>query len=293
MGRRIVKTIMPVFSDMHSGSTTGFMAPSTWVLRDEGGYKPSPAQRKLFALGLEIAQEVKHMRQPGERIIAVHNGDAIDGNHHATTQLVTGDKDIQQSIHIDAMEKILTEMGWSAEDGDLLYYTIGTECHVNSYEHRISKDLGGQQSAKGNNQHDGSFAWTRLILDVNRTLFDFAHHGFSPGNLPHTRGNAIRSKLRGIYTDRTDRKKPLPVANWYISSHNHQYRHEMIETNQAGIVHGIITPALQGRTHYIDKVATRSMSDLGGLIFDIAADGTTKMRDDYVKRIANERITKV
>ena len=288
---KMMRTVLLNIADTHCGSSTGIMVARPWQLNDGGEYRPSQGQRKLWGLTAEICQEVRRLRLLYEntRIIVVHNGDANDGNHHGTPQLVTSDTEEQERIHLDLMDEMYSIMGYGNED-DRTYYTAGTRVHVGSSEHRIAMDLGAVPFNKGKGKRDGEYAWPRLPLDVNGCLFDFAHHGFSPGNLLHTRGNAIRSKLKSMYYERLE--LGVRVARYYVSAHNHQYRHEGIYTDKVGVVHGIISPALQGRTHYVNKVAARNVSDLGMLVWEIEIDGTDKLHDEFVQKKIDGKVVK-
>jgi len=81
-------TIIVSLGDYHSGSNYALFVNRFWTGKNEMNRRPSVKQeqiRKQFELACE---QIKKARK-GKRLIVVHNGDAIDGDHHHSNDVCT------------------------------------------------------------------------------------------------------------------------------------------------------------------------------------------------------------
>src|SRR5438105_3954126 len=87
-------------SDTHAGSS---VALSQIHLLDDGGvYHPSKLQAKLYRLWLAFWDwSYQHIGK--DEFVIVHVGDVIDGAHHKTTALSSGNLTIQSRLAIDLL----------------------------------------------------------------------------------------------------------------------------------------------------------------------------------------------
>jgi hypothetical protein len=263
-----MRTVIAIPSDQHSGSTVGLMPPEPWPLVDGGSYTPSHTQHLIWDEWIECWEFARELRKRS-RLIVIANGDATEGNHHHTTQVVSGRMDEQEAAHIACMDRALKIAKFGRDDA--LYYIRGTEAHTDpgaQSEERIARDLG----AIGERENCAS--WYHLRLKVNGVLFDIAHHpGIGVGSRYWTKGNSLRSMIKHIYMDSLDAKQPIP--RYWIRSHDHEWSHEAYGGRRAEI-DGFLTPAFQAKTGYGHKVASHKMlSDIGMLIVVVEDDGRT------------------
>ncbi len=163
-----MKTVTLFVADTHCGSVTGIMTRHQW--QGKSFCDPNHVQkivRGQFDEGISAAYDA---RKRGYRLIVCVVGDAIDGNHHKTVELVTPDIEEQKSIHVAVMEEALEKLKFNRKKGDLLYYIEGTEAHTGSSEGAIAKDLHAvpyRNGTKENKGEDGQYVWPRLILTIN------------------------------------------------------------------------------------------------------------------------------
>lgn len=276
-----MNTVVAIVADTHSGSTTGLLTPGRWVGLDGQTHQLSKGQKVLWGQWEECWYRVRDLRKKLKaRLVVVHNGDAIDGVHHGTTQLITNDKEEQKRMHIASMEKGLDIAKFNRDD--ILYYVHGTEQHVSTTEDAIARDftwtdgkhyvpavINPEDDTKFK---DGRFIRYQLKLDINGVILDIAHHGFTAGIRAWTKGNMLIYACRSIYYEHIDRN--LKPPRYVIRSHKHEYAYGYHRGRQ-GMIEGFITPAFQLKTHYGYKVACDKLSDIGMLIIVVEDNGNT------------------
>lgn len=272
-----MNTIVVIAADTHSGSTTGLLTPGKWTGLDGQTWQMSKGQRVLLEQWNECWYRVKELRKKS-RLVVVHNGDAIDGVHHGTTQLITSDKEEQKRMHIAAMESGLDIAEF--KKGDLLYYVYGTEMHVATAEDAIARDFTWPDGkhyvpavikpSADANYKDGRFIRDQLKLDINGVIFDIAHHGFRSGNRAWTKENSVNYACKSIYFDYVERGIKFP--RYIIRSHMHEFI-SGIYRGKRGTIEGFITPAFQLKTHHGHRVANEKIADIGMLIVVVKDNG--------------------
>ncbi|MEA1999646.1 MAG: hypothetical protein U9N61_10060 [Euryarchaeota archaeon] len=235
--------------DEHCGSTTGLMPPGEWKFETGGSYYPSPAQQWLYEQWETAWHKIRKLRK-GRKLIVVNMGDAIDGAHHKTLELVTQNTDEQALIHIECMDRAMKIAG----KFDSLYYIRGTESHVTTKEEFIADDLGAVQ------KRPGSHVWDQLFLEGNSTLIDLCHHGAGVGRRAWTKGNSFRSMMVSYYYYLLDAGHRIP--RYVVRAHQHQHTHRTIKDRKYNM-DGLITPSFQLKTHYGHRVANMALSDIG------------------------------
>lgn len=127
--------VVPI-SDLHSGGTTALF-PNRFVQFKHANRKPTAEQKAMFKHWSFCADKVAEARKD-KKLIIVHDGDALEGYHHNSHQVITMLEEEQIDIHIELMDFFLQKVGGADE----LYYVTGTEVHTNDGESRIGKDLG-------------------------------------------------------------------------------------------------------------------------------------------------------
>jgi hypothetical protein len=256
-------TLHVVMSDMHSGSNYALFLDREWKGDKENTHKPTNWQSKIRKHFDDFSAEVKKVRQ-NKKVILVHNGDALDGDHHHSGDVCTLNELDQADIHIEIMQDFQKKIGW--QRGDEIYYTRGTQTHVHSMENYIGKEV--------NAVSDGDFfVHDFLELNTNGTINWFAHHGPSRGNGANE-GNAMRNWLRNIQQESIKDGKPVPDNVWTSHIHYPTYSsYVWRERMKFKTIHGMITPSWQMKTAFGWQVASEKTNKIGGVYQVITADG--------------------
>ena len=250
---------------MHSGSNYALFPDRPWHGR-QTSHVPRSGQiaiRKHFEFFADTVKE----RRKDKRVILVHNGDAIDGDHHSSGDVCTLNQLEQADIHIELMNEFQKRMGWNR--GDRLYYTRGTNVHVTDFEPYIGEQL--------NAVMDGNRAWELLQLVTNGVLSWFVHHGPKKGRGAN-RGNALRNWLRSIYYDalQDDAQFPRIVYSGHVHDPDYSVYTAQCKGFQFVNMHAIILPSWQMKTRFAWEKAPVSVNRIGGVLHEIKADGTIR-----------------
>jgi hypothetical protein len=162
-----------VVSDLHCGSSVGL-----WPEGCEVSYG------NIINLGNNLHQRwLWECWQDGTRkaiehfgkdpFVLIVNGDCIEGRHHGTSEIVAA----KNRDHCAAAIQALLPLASKAKAS---YFTAGTECHVGDWEEVIADEVGGK------------FAGDKLLLEINGTLLDVAHH------MPATTRAYLEASMLGI-----------------------------------------------------------------------------------------------
>ena len=249
---------------MHSGSNYALFVDRLWAGTKENNHTPTSRQQLIRNQFERFAEQVRQVRK-GKTVKVIHNGDAIDGDHHHSGDICTPNVKEQADIHIELMNEFQKRIGW--QRGDQLYYIKGTKTHVDEMENYIGQNM--------NAVPDGDFyAHDVLELETNGRISVFAHHGPGRGRGANE-GNPVTAWLKSIYFDALRDKRRVPDV--VLTGHVHDptyscfaWRDEM----QFQLMHGIILPSWQLKTRFAHQVAAMSVSRIGGAMQEIKADGT-------------------
>lgn len=260
MGKAVV---LAVVSDLHTNSTIG-LTPPTVDLDDGGQYKASKAQRWLWGnwrkFWLTAAEVAK---KNNAALVGIVNGDALDGDHHNTPQIITRNQNDQLLIAAATLAPML--------DAVQTWYMIrGTEAHVGhaaAFEEMVARDCGAVADS------DDHHARWHLYLKAGGVTFDIKHHPESGSSRPWTRGNGanrISEIVQQAYLASGD--PPPDVA---IRSHRHGFEDSSRMTRR---VYSVITPAWQLPTAFVYRIGAGSpqLPSVGGLLF-VCRDGEYQM----------------
>jgi hypothetical protein len=257
-------TIQVVVSDFHTGSNYALFIAGEWKGTKEQSHTPRSAQVEIRKHFEKFTEQVKQLRK-GKRLILVHNGDAVDGDHHNSGDVCTVNVLEQARIHIDLMSELQKRIGWQA--GDTMYYTRGTQSHVNEYENYIGQEM----DAVPNGDY---FVHDLLQLDINGVRSWFVHHGPARGEGANE-GNSMRNWLRNIYFEAHKDGSICPQIVYTGHVHNPTYSTYVYQSKmQFQTMHGVILPSWQGKTIYAHRVAPYQKNKIGGVIHEIKEDGT-------------------
>lgn len=257
-------TLIACVSDLHAGGSTA-LCPPTVTLDDGGTYHASTAQQWLWQCWADYWARVAVLRKQYRcPLYAVFNGDLVDGQHHGTTQVLSGNPNAQAAVVNAAMQVPL------ALEPDRLFFVRGTEVHVGqsaSAEERIADGLRrDHRPVEGDRVHGTASHW-HLRMSVRGLLIDVAHHGRT-GQREHTRGGAAVLHAHDIFLAHAKRKERAP--DLCLRAHYHRFN----DSYDACPTRVVTTGAWQLATGYVHRVAPDTLADVGGVIVAVADDGT-------------------
>ena len=260
MARKASRSVViAVTSDLHCGSTVA-LCPPVIHLDDGGEYRASKAQLWLWENWRDFWGRVDAQRKAlNASLYQVYNGDMTEGDHHKTTQILSGNPTAQATVVNEVMRVPL------ALKPEGIIVVRGTEAHVGAsacYEERIASGLRKDgykvlvDDATGNASH-----W-HFEMDVQGVRFDFAHHG-RVGARPWTKPNAVHALAMEIFYNAAANERPFP--HLAVRSHMHQY----VDTHDSHPTRLIQMPAWQLATAFIHRIAPNALADVGGLIITV------------------------
>ncbi len=247
-------------SDTHCGGTTALFPNYTMTFKhgekDAISVPQNPTQKKLYDHFMKCAVNIK---AGGQRLVIVVNGDAIEGHHHGTIQVVSTNPQHHVEIFNEVFENFLTKCGFSVKRGDELHFISGTESHTGWVERDIAAYF-SPYGATFQDELDGVWNGKRVW---------FTHHGANPGG-GASEGDAYRNWLKRIWfdCDKEGRAKPDIV----ISSHYHKSLYQTY-VRDWHTIHGMVTPSFQKKTRFGLRAAPFEKNDIGISPFVITGGG--------------------
>lgn len=264
--------IIANLSDTHSGGLTALFPdyPMSFVYDNKNvlNYSPSLEQKEIYNHWLKCADTLKEMSKKKRKII-VMNGDAIEGNHHGTIQLVTPRPDHQMQIFNELFETFLTRSGYSIKNGDELYIGQGTETHTSWMEHDIKEYF---------NPYNAQY-FDELKLNINGKNLWWAHHGAQPGKGTNE-GNALRNYARDTYWDCIKQHETPPDMMTF--SHFHKASYDSYNNSYDHTLHIQVLPSWQMKTRHGYKVASMQRNDIGMQFTEVRSDGQLNIQKPFL-----------
>ena len=240
-----------VTSDSHCGSTLGLCHPDGVELDDEGSYSASVYQRAIWAQWRLFWDEFVPSVTKGEPYAWLHNGDSIEGQHHRTTQTISGNIEDQ----IRCAETVLEPEVCKARLFDIVR---GTPAHVGE----SGKDEEALAKALGCEKRNGSHSRWEVNYDLNGYHIHAAHHIGTTMSVAYEHSALSRELMKML----------VESAQWgddhpdlMIRSHRHRYASAAIPTAR-GTAEILITPAWQLKTGFVWKVNVLSRPQIGGVV---------------------------
>jgi len=254
--KKVRPVVLAITSDQHCGSTVA-LCPPTIALDDGGEYHASKAQQWLWQGWRAYWDRVAELRAEYDAdLYAVFNGDLVDGNHHGTTQILSGNPNAQAAV-VDACMKVPLAL-----NPDRLWFIRGTDAHVGqsgNAEERIASGLSKDKRPVVRDETRGTASHWHVKLDVQGVRFDFAHHG-RVGTRPWTKPNVTANLAAEIFYDHAASGQQHP--HLAVRSHMHQW----VDTYDQHPVRVIQLAAWQLATSFIHRIAPGKLGDVGGII---------------------------
>lgn len=272
------RTLFAFVADQHCGSTVGLM-PLTWEKLDGNTVAQNAAQQVVWEQWLEQWETLNGLRKKRDRLIVVNVGDAVEGVHHGTTQLITTRLDEQERIHIACMEKAL-ELVHFDRSTDELWYIAGTAAHVGpgaSAEENIVRTLLGIPAGEGVRQ-----VHYHLRRRVNGVLVDVAHQGPTIGSRVWLRGNQLQAYLRDYYFECLENGQAIP--RYVIRAHRHQFVPATWYRCDGGVaIDGYVLPANTLKGEFASAIVPKALAHVGMVIVGVEPDGSTWQRVELLR----------
>lgn len=269
--------LVAIVSDLHCGGTTALCPPRV-DLDDGGHYEASKAQRWMWEGWHSFWEFVERRRDKRKAdLVFVCNGDATDGNHHGTTQILSGNPTAQAAVVNEVLRAPL------ALQPSALFFIRGTEAHVGpsaAYEERIAVGLKKDGRPVIADAETGSASWWHAKAEIQGVRIDLAHHG-RMGTRPWTKQNVVNAGAVEIAMEHNERGEPAP--HLAVRSHLHRYADTHDACRQTRLIQ---TPAWQLATAYVHRVAPNSLADIGGILVEIT-DGKMIVEPVLYKPIAS------
>lgn len=247
-------------SDTHSGCGLALCPPSV-RLDDNGEYRPSPFQRKIWNMWESFWEEFVPEVTKGEPYIVVHNGDAIDGVHHGSVTQITQNLETQVGIAYKLLKPIV-------EKCEGRYYHIrGTEAHVGkSAQHEEA--LAERLEAIPND--DGQYARYDLWLKLGGSMIHSLHHVGSTGSQAYE-ATAVHKEFTEMLIEAARWGKQPPDI--MVRSHRHRCIKISIPTGNT-MGQAVVTPCWQGKGPFAWKIpgARLATPQFGGVVVTWARD---------------------
>lgn len=245
--------------DIHAGSSVA-ISPPVIPLDDGGEYHASKAQLWLYQNWLAYWKRVDEVRKAANAdLYIILNGDAVDGDHHNTSQLISRNPGAQYTVLADLLKTPL------ALKPDQVYVVRGTEAHVGhsaSHEEGIANGLMRDKRPIIGDPDTGTSSWWHLRMDVHNTRLDVTHHGRT-GMREHTRAGIASLHAHDILLSHVKSNDQPP--NLCLRAHFHRFN----DSNDACSVRVVTNGAWQLKTGYVHAKHADSLADIGGLIITI------------------------
>jgi hypothetical protein len=250
-----MSSIVALIGDTHIGGMTALSLHEwncdTGEVHEDGTpimqkYTATLAQNWIYSNWLDFWGYVEKLCGRKHRLIAIHGGDIIEGNHHHTVQAMPNVGD-QVGMAIDILKPIANLC--SKTKGKLIFIR-GTEAHAGE----------GAQSEAGIASALGCQCVWEGIFDIDGVLIDCAHHGRA-GQRDWT-SQAASMATEAITEAATDRPS-RPAPNYVFRWHNH-----LVDDSGEKVVgtRAISMPAWTLRGAFGYRAAAGHRSDIGGVI---------------------------
>lgn len=256
--------LISLTSDHHAGGTTAVCCPEGVRLDDGGTYHPSKLQLWLWERWERYAKEVEERRKAaGADLWVVYNGDAVEGDHHGTGQIISRHPDAQLYVS----QRVFGVL--KALKPERTFVVRGTEAHVGgsgAAEEALAKMIGAERDPDAK-------TWSRwhLRFQAHHTLWDVQHHGRS-GYRSWTEANATSLLAADIFHENYKHGWPIPTIA--CRAHVHRFG----DSHDSQPVRVLVSGSWQFKTGHAHKVATERVGHIGGFTVLVRPDEPPDVR---------------
>lgn len=235
------------------------LLPPGLELSDGRRCEPSSVQCWLWRCWLQFERDAVAAckRKP---FVLIVNGDAIEGVHHGTTEIVSPDP----GDHSLIAQHVLARL---ADKAAKVVMIRGTECHTRNSEAGLGWSLGAERD-----QLTGQYAHDEWTWQAGTHLIHVAHHIGASKRLG-LYATQLSAELAEAQVQAARKGQPVPTG--IIRSHRHTFGHYHDSRAFA-----VTLPAWQLRTRFGMKVVPGSVAEVGGVVLDLddAPDGLPRVR---------------
>lgn len=189
----------------------------------------------------------------------VFNGDCVEGEHHRTTQILSGNPNAQAAVWTECIKIPL------ALKPTRMAIIRGTSAHVGvsaSAEERIADGLRRDKRPIVSDPDTGAASWWHWRPEIQGLRLDFTHHG-RVGQREHTRSSQVVLYAHDIHLAHTKNDERPP--DLCLRSHNHK----VADSFDACKPRVVGTGAWQLGTEWVHQKQPDSLADIQGVIVPI------------------------
>jgi len=242
-----------VIGDTHCGSSVGLLPPG--VEMDEGKPLPlNPTQEWLWESWNNFWAWA-YGTLGSEPFALVHIGDMIDGRHHGTTQLASGNLSVQARIAVAALQGPVNK-------ATKTFFIRGTEAHVG--QSAEFEEMTARQLVKADEKSKPVTRWD-LWVELGADLIHFAHHISTTSSHAYKSSPLMRLMAASFGAAGEHGFKPPTIM---VRGHCHDYT----EVKRAHC-RVVTCPCWQTKTGFVWKFATIEPVVVGGLLIRSGKDG--------------------
>jgi hypothetical protein len=238
--------------------------PGEIVMDDGPTVHAGPIQLWLWQCLLDYLEGIERIREKwkADKLVLVSNGDALEGHHHGTYQIMGAHPGIQRIIAERVWAEILRL------EPDALHFVRGTGVHVGGSakdEESLAKHLGAVQHENGN------YSTWELSAEIDGVRISCLHHGRT-GYREWTRANASLLLAADIFMKRSKEAAELGRINDYPHMAYRSHFHYYADSGMAHPVRVIQTPAFQMLTEHGHRRVPEELPHVGAC-YAIIEDG--------------------
>lgn len=264
-------------SDLHCGGATALMPPM-WRNADGLEIRQNRAQAWLWERWMDLAGRLRR-EASSVPVIAVFNGDIVEGRHHETPQLVSVEADDHADIAHEVVDMVAAQCR-------RLMFVAGTDAHV-GYQGRTENIVAKTFAAEGKDvirPGEGAlWVWPVALANIAGIEFNIAHHG---------RGSGLeRNRNNGASAEAADQAieamfNGLPTPRYVLRGHTHRFAHgHYTRTNTTALTSG----CWQLSTSHGHRIRPHNPPDIGCWLIRIYDDGTTQHEQVQYEVIKDHR----
>lgn len=256
--------VLAAASDEHANSKLGLCPPEGVRVGNGSRYLPGKIQQWSWDLWTQYWARVAELRRHHKaRLAFVNVGDAVDGDHHGTVEIISKNMEHQNYI-----SKRVFSVPLKMEP-DWIGVIRGTAAHVGQEgmsEEAMSR--GWRENGHPVHQDAESEECSHYIIRrrFNGVLCDFRHHGRTGGR-PWTRQGAVGNLSAHISVNHTNAGEEVP--HLAFRGHKHTFDDSGYRTRPRVIQ----LPAWQLLTNFGHQVVAEEIPDIGGVIVCISPAG--------------------
>jgi hypothetical protein len=209
----------------------------------------------------------------GAHLIVIHNGDAHDGDHHDTPDIISRNLETQIRIAEAVFKPLL-----AVSDEHIIIR--GTETHTGKdawLEENLARTTGAMPAMKSRIKPtaatkvdvaaDDEYSHWHLDIEINGVLFNIQHHPESGSMRPWTKGgevNRIAAMLVYEYAATGER-----IPDIALRAHKHSF----LDSGTNHPTRVFATPAWQANTAFVHRIGAGGSINPPGCWYFICKDG--------------------